>query len=219
MRAVVGASPTVDAARAWVEGGGRDPLRGAEAPALGPWALRLDGRWRFARYGRPEAVPQEVLSTAYDDKGWAALTVPGAWPLQGFDAPHYTNVQMPFPEAPPEVPEDNATGVYRRRFRWPRAWRGGQVTLELGSAESVVFVYLNGAYLGFSKDSRLPAHFDAHFPSAAPGKMCLRSWWCATAMAAGWRIRTTGGWPGSSQRSPIPSAGDSSGGSHAARGG
>jgi beta-galactosidase len=160
LRAVVGASPTVDTARAWVEGGAGDPLRGAGAPALGPWTLRLDGRWRFARYGRPEAVPQEALSTAYDDGAWAALTVPGAWPLQGFDAPHYTNVQMPFPEAPPEVPEDNATGVYRRRFRCPRAWRGGQVTLELGSAESVVFVYLNGTYLGFSKDSRLPAHFD-----------------------------------------------------------
>ena len=78
MRAVVGASPTADLARAWVEGGAGDPSRGAEAPALGPWTLRLDGRWRFARYGRPEAVPQEVLSAAYDDKSWAALTVPGA---------------------------------------------------------------------------------------------------------------------------------------------
>ena len=100
-------------------------------------------------------MPPEVLSAAYDDKGWSVLTVPGAWPLQGFDAPHYTNVQMPFPEG---------LRRFRRKTRrgsiagasCPRAWRGGQVTLELGSAESVVFVYLNGACLGFSRILAFP---------------------------------------------------------------
>lgn len=160
MTAVVGASPTAEAARRWQEGGAGDPARGPDAPELGPWTLRLDGRWRFALCPSPTAVPSRFHEPTFDDGAWASVTVPGAWPLQGFDFPHYTNVQMPFAGAPPAVPEANPTGLYRRRFRCPRGWRKGRVTLELGAAESVVFVYLNGQYLGFSKDSRLPAEFD-----------------------------------------------------------
>ena len=42
---------------------------------------------------------------------------PGNWTMQGFGKPHYTNVQMPFPNVPPDVPDENPTGIYRRAVR------------------------------------------------------------------------------------------------------
>src|SRR4051812_1110102 len=50
--------------------------------------------------------------------------------------PHYTNVQMPFPGFPPEVPDDNPTGVYERDVEIPRAWAGKRIVLHVGAAES-----------------------------------------------------------------------------------
>jgi beta-galactosidase len=125
-----------------------------------PWFHSLEGRWPFALFERPEDVPAEVVSTEFDDSDWSEINVPGNWTLQGFDRPHYTNVQMPFPQRPPDVPDENPTGVYRRRFEIPEAWQGRRIVLHLGGAESVLYVHLNGTFVGMSKDSRLPAEFD-----------------------------------------------------------
>ena len=51
-------------------------------------ALPLDGTWDFALVARPEDAP------GADD--WSAAEVPGLWTMQGFAAPQYTNVKMPF---------------------------------------------------------------------------------------------------------------------------
>ncbi|MBV8141695.1 MAG: DUF4981 domain-containing protein, partial [Verrucomicrobia bacterium] len=75
-------------------------------------------------------------------------------------APHYTNVQMPFPDEPPYVPQDNLTGIYAREFTVPGNWEGRRVVIHLGGAESVLYLYLNGQAIGLSKDSRLPSEFD-----------------------------------------------------------
>ncbi len=125
-----------------------------------PWFLPLDGPWRFRLFPRPEAVPVDCARPDLDDRGWPEVEVPGNWTLQGFDRPHYTNIQMPFPEAPPRVPEDNPTGLYRRRFRLPAAFEGRRVVLHFGGAESVLYVWVNGEPVGYGKDSRLPSEFD-----------------------------------------------------------
>jgi len=125
-----------------------------------PWFLSLNGRWPFALFERPEDVPAETVSAEFDDSDWSEIDVPGNWTLQGFDRPHYTNVQMPFPQEPPEVPDENPTGVHRRHFEIPEAWAGRRIVLHLGGAESVLYVHLNGKFVGMSKDSRLPTEFD-----------------------------------------------------------
>jgi beta-galactosidase len=125
-----------------------------------PWFLSLDGRWPFALFDRPENVPIETVATNFDDSDWSEINVPGNWTVQGFDRPHYTNVQMPFPLDPPDVPDENPTGVHRRHFEIPESWAGRRVVLHLGGAESVLYVHLNGTFVGMSKDSRLPAEFD-----------------------------------------------------------
>ena len=129
-----------------------------------PWVHGLDGTWRFRLFARPEDVPDDVSSPDLDDgdlAGWRDITVPGSWPVQGTgDIPHYTNIVMPFPGVPPDVPDDNPTGAYRTSFRLPRGWRGRRVVLHVGGAESVLYVHCNGRPVAMGKDSRLPTEVD-----------------------------------------------------------
>ena len=112
----------------------------------------LDGRWRFQLLDRADSEPSDA---------WSQTDVPGCWTMQGFgDLPQYTNVLMPFPGNPPDVPEHNPTGVYERTFELPEAWAGRRVVLHVGAAESVLIAHLNGREVGVSKDSHLAAEFD-----------------------------------------------------------
>ena len=114
--------------------------------------VSLNGTWEFALAARPE----EAVAAA----GFGPIEVPGLWTMQGFAAPQYTNVKMPFDEPPPRVPEANPTGVYRRRFTVPARWRDRRVVLHFGGSEGALFVTVNGAPVGIAKDARTPAEFD-----------------------------------------------------------
>jgi beta-galactosidase len=134
---------------------------GARGPReASPWFLSLDGRWRFRCVGRPEEAPADFPAPGFDDSGWGELPVPSNWTLHGHDRPHYTNVVMPFGTEPPAVPEDNPTGLYRRRFSLPKGWLGRRVVLHVGGAESVLHVWVNGRFVGMGKDSRLASEFE-----------------------------------------------------------
>jgi beta-galactosidase len=114
--------------------------------------LDLDGTWRFQLLRAPDGEPGE---------DWVEAAVPGCWTMQGFDdRPHYTNVQMPFPGLPPTIPDDNPTGIYEREFELPAGWDDRRVVLQVGAAESVLIVTINGVEVGVSKDSQLAAEFD-----------------------------------------------------------
>ena len=139
-------------------------IASARSGGPSPFQLSLDGRWRFHLLDRPSAAPDGFEAPDFDDAGWTSVPVPGDWATYGLDqpeaAPIYTNVVMPFDADPPDVPDENPTGLYRRTFRLPAAWRGRRVVLTVGAAESVVHVWVNGVEAGWSKDSRLPASFD-----------------------------------------------------------
>ena len=118
--------------------------------------ISLDGEWDF-----------QLLSNPYEEpnKRWQTIPVPGLWTMvngdQPFgDKPIYTNVQMPFSELPPQVPQENPTGVYQRDFLVPTSWEGKRVVLSLGGFESVAIVSINGEEVGVAKDSRLASEFD-----------------------------------------------------------
>jgi len=131
-----------------------------------PDRLELDGTWRFQLLRRPEDRP--------DQAAWSEAVVPGLWTRKDtWDVPIYTNVRMPFPNRPPEPPEDNPTGVYERTFELPGAWAARRVVLHVGAAESVLLVELNGAEVGVSKDSHLAAEFDVS-RLVVPGHNTLR---------------------------------------------
>ena len=118
--------------------------------------ISLDGTWRFQLLRNP---------LARLGKKWSSIPVPGLWTMQPesdvfFDKPIYTNVQMPFEEQPPYVPEENPHGVYERDFDIPESWRDKRIVLHLGGYESVALIYINGIQVGLTKDSRLAAEFD-----------------------------------------------------------
>jgi beta-galactosidase len=129
-----------------------------------PYYQSLDGIWKFtlldsADGDRRNASLENWTTSSYADDSWGTVAVPGTWTLQGYDKPHYTNVQMPFDCLPPAVPEQDPTGLYRLRVQIPAAWKNRRVVLHIGSAESCTIVYINGKEVGISKDTRLPGEF------------------------------------------------------------
>lgn len=122
-----------------------------------PWFQSLNGAWDFRYEPTPAAATKVVRRMP---KKWDTIQVPGNWEMQGYGRPHYTNVQMPWPEEPAGVPADNPTGVYRKRFKVPKDWSGKRIVVHFGGADSVLAVFCNGNAVGLSKDSRLPAEFD-----------------------------------------------------------
>ena len=96
-----------------------------------PWMYSLNGSWSFKLFERPEEVLEKYWSGNNDQTVWDKINVPGNWTMQGFDRPHYTNVQMPFPESPPHVPRQNPTGMYLTTFTFPEGWENRRTVLHL----------------------------------------------------------------------------------------
>ena len=75
--------------------------------------------------------------------------------------PHYTNVVMPFDDPPPNVPEQNETGIYRRTFTLPRGWRSPARRAPLRRRRGrAVRARERRSRSGSRKDARTPAEFD-----------------------------------------------------------
>ena len=133
-------------------------------PLACPDRRSLDGSWSFALFDHPDFVPEAAITGELPSSLETAITtvtVPGNWTMQDTgDYPHYTNVQMPFRGPPPTLPERDTTGLYRTTFAVPRAWKGTQIVLHVGGAESVHAVYVNGVFVGYGTDSRLPSEYD-----------------------------------------------------------
>ena len=133
-----------------------------QAREQSPWFLSLNGTWDFQIKPRPE----DVISSVLDSEEWSSIRVPGNWTMQHdnkgnpYGHPHYTNVQMPWPNTPPDVPDENPTGIYRREFTIPGEWEHRRVILHFAGCEGALFVYVNGQPVGISKDARTPAEFD-----------------------------------------------------------
>lgn len=137
----------------------------ARLPETSPWVRCLSGDWQFQLFDRPG----EVIPAALTAGTWRSLAVPGNWTMQlrnepyegrAFIRPHYTNVNMPFSESFPHVPEYTATGVYRRIIEVPADWASQRILLHFAGCESILYVYLDGSFVGMNKDSRTPAEYD-----------------------------------------------------------
>ncbi|MCP4962656.1 MAG: DUF4981 domain-containing protein [Actinomycetia bacterium] len=117
--------------------------------------LSLDGKWRFALTQTADATPSEA--------DFNPIVVPANWQLTdagNADIPIYTNVQYPWPADPPNVPDSNPTGHYRRTFEIPADWKTGRVRITFRGVDSCAHVHLNGVTVGYMTDSRLPSTFD-----------------------------------------------------------
>ncbi|MGA1531071.1 MAG: glycoside hydrolase family 2 TIM barrel-domain containing protein, partial [Kiritimatiellia bacterium] len=143
------------------------PFPSAELAASGdrkmsPWFRSLNGAWKFMLFREADEAGPDTWQPGFDDAAWGTMPVPGCWTMQdrSWDKPVYTNVNIPYENRPPFVPRDNPTGVYRLTFDLPEEWRSRRTVLHVGAAENYLEVYLNGVFVGMSKDSKLPAEFD-----------------------------------------------------------
>ena len=123
-----------------------------------PWFQSLNGEWDFQIKTCPAEVTSDFVFTQHATRN--TITVPGNWTMQGFGKPHYTNVQMPWPNLPPDVPEENPTGIYRRSFSVPADWAGRRIVVHFGGCQGVLYLYVNGQPIGMGKDAFTPAEFD-----------------------------------------------------------
>jgi beta-galactosidase/beta-glucuronidase len=122
--------------------------------------LPLNGEWRFHYAPSPAEAPADFHRPGFRPRGWDTLTVPSSWQMHGYGRPHYTNSLMPFPLDPPRVPNANPTGSYLRAFDVPARWNNHRLVLRFEGVDSAFHLWVNGAPVGFSKGSRLPAEFD-----------------------------------------------------------
>ncbi|TCC97949.1 DUF4981 domain-containing protein [Pedobacter hiemivivus] len=128
----------------------------AEAPKL-----PLDGMWRFKLAQNPSLRSLDFFKRPEQTKNWAQIKVPANWQTEGFDKYVFTDVEYPIPPNPPFVPKDyNPVGSYQREFTIDPSWTGRQIFVHLGAVNSFFYLWINGQYIGFSKDSKTPTEFD-----------------------------------------------------------
>lgn len=127
--------------------------------------LSLHGSWRFHWVKHLDQRPVHFYRMDYNDKSWGNIIVPGIWEMHGYGDPLYANENYPwhnqFQNNPPYYPStNNHVGSYRKTITIPKGWSNKQIIMHIGSATSNLRVWVNGKYVGYSEDSKLPAEFD-----------------------------------------------------------
>lgn len=137
----------------------------------GTFRLSLNGKWKFHYVETFADRPTDFMMDRVDASRWPDINVPGNWELQGFGTPIYVNHPYEFCSSgyppywdkpnPPYVPKEwNPTGTYRREFTLPGDWDDKEIFLSADGVRGAAFYYLNGKFVGMSKDAKTPARFN-----------------------------------------------------------
>lgn len=122
----------------------------------------LNGTWKFYFVDSYKQLPANITDPSVDTSDWHDIKVPGNWEVQGFGTAIYTNHGYEFKPRnpqPPQLPEANPVGVYRRDIEIPAEWMDKDIYLNIAGAKSGVYVYLNGKEVGYNEDSKNPAEY------------------------------------------------------------
>ena len=145
----------------------------------------LDGQWKFHWASNPDQRPKDFYRTDFDASAWDNITVPMSWNMAGagkdgsfkYGKPLYSNQRVIFQHqvregdwkggvmrTPPQdwltFTDRNEVGSYRRTFTLPAEWDGKQICINFDGVDSFFYLYINGKYVGFAKNSRNLAQFD-----------------------------------------------------------
>ena len=154
-------------------------------PEFSSFYRSLDGEWRFHFAKNPDERPKDFYNVGYDDSAWDPIKVPVSWNIAGiqkdgslkYGVPIYVNQWVIFKyEIQPgdwkkgvmrEPPKNyttyeyrNEVGSFRRSFDIPQDWDGKEIFLNFDGVDSFFYLWVNGHYVGFSKNSRDAARFD-----------------------------------------------------------
>lgn len=146
----------------------------------------LNGMWKFHWAPNPDERPKDFFRTDYDVSKWDDIKVPMNWNMAGlqrdgknkYGDPLYSNQRVIFQHSwqpmndwkggvmrtPPKdwmtYRNRNEVGSYRRTFSVPADWKGQEIYLNFDGVDSFFYLYINGKYVGFSKNSRNLAEFN-----------------------------------------------------------
>ena len=120
--------------------------------------LSLCGEWSFRYYASVQDIV-DFLSPDYTADGADKLTVPMSWQYalgRGYDTPHYTNVNYPFPVDPPFVPENNPCGLYERTFEIDaKTLANRNIHMIFEGVDSCFYLYVNKKFVAYSQVSHM----------------------------------------------------------------
>ena len=120
----------------------------------------LSGEWKFQYYNSIYDVKESFYEKGYDVSGFDHVTVPGVWQMDGYDTHQYTNIRYPFPFDPPYVPQDIPCGAYVHNFEYHREEKASKAFLNFEGVDSCFYVWVNGAYAGYSQVPHATSEFD-----------------------------------------------------------
>ncbi len=132
----------------------------------------LNGDWRFRYFESIYDVKEPFFKEDYDTSGFDTIKVPGMWQTEGYDSHQYTNIRYPFPFDPPFVPQDIPCGAYVYEFEYHKDRRAPEAYLNFEGVDSCFYVWLNGAYAGYSQVSHATSEFHVT-PELKEGKNVL----------------------------------------------
>ncbi len=119
----------------------------------------LNGKWDFAFYPSFAEVPHELLCSDSLSRLKDKIPVPSCWQNHGYDYHQYINVQYPFPNDPPYVPDETPCGLYERSFELSEEDLEREISLVFDGVDSAYYVYLNGMEVGYSQVAHATAAF------------------------------------------------------------
>lgn len=157
-------------------------------PEFSKYLLSLNGNWKFHWVKTPDARPQDFYKNDFDTSKWDDIPVPSNWSVVGlskkgngnhkYGIPIYVNQPVVF-EHKVQVgdwklgvmrkPSDsrrltneypNEVGSYVKTVTVPAEWDGRELFLNFDGVDSFFYLWVNGNYVGFSKNSRDPACFN-----------------------------------------------------------
>ena len=154
-------------------------------PEYSSYWQSLDGKWKFHWAKQPDERPKDFYLTGYDDSHWDDVLVPMSWNVAGlrpdgnnrYGDPLYSNQRVIFHHVyrvddwkggVMRTPKTNwmtyrnrnEVGAYRRTFTIPADWKDKEIFINFDGVDSFFYLYINGRYVGFSKNSRNLAEFD-----------------------------------------------------------
>ncbi len=121
----------------------------------------LNGDWKFKWVATPEESSNNFHETSFNASEWKTIDVPSNWEMRGYGTPIYTNTTYPFFSDFPFINHsDNPVGHYVKTFEIDDSWNKKDIILHFGGVSSAFYVWINGEFVGYSEDTRLPSEFD-----------------------------------------------------------
>ncbi|MBR5509187.1 MAG: beta-galactosidase [Lachnospiraceae bacterium] len=137
----------------------------------------LNGTWKFCYSRNAKVRPVNFYEPQFVTKEWDEIAVPGHIELAGYDKIRYINTMYPwegknyrrgaysiagagngagmFSEA-----DYNPVGSYIKEFDLDKELQGKRISICFEGVEQAMYVWLNGAFVGYAEDSFTPSEFD-----------------------------------------------------------